>query len=53
MIFTSPIPLNQDHLRDDVTIPQFMLDDNHPLRAHRGPDRPWLVDVRDTQPLLH
>jgi 4-coumarate--CoA ligase len=46
MILTSSIPLHEEHLRDDVTIPQFILDDTHPLQSHRGPDRPWLIDVR-------
>lgn len=45
MIFTSSIPLREEHLRDDVTLPQFILDGSHPLRSHRGPDRPWLIDV--------
>ena len=33
-----------------MTVPQFILDDAHPLRSHRGPDRPWLVDVRQPFP---
>lgn len=51
MIFTSPGPeLNPEHLRDDLTIPQFILDSQHPLRAHRGANRPWFVDVRNLVP---
>ncbi|KAF8315906.1 phenylacetyl-CoA ligase [Clavulina sp. PMI_390] len=44
MIFTSALPLLPDHLRDDVTIPQFFLDSQHPLRPHRQPNNPWLID---------
>lgn len=44
MIFTSPVPLNHVHLRDDLTIPQFILDSTHPLRSHRASNRPWLID---------
>ncbi|KAF8315907.1 amp dependent CoA ligase [Clavulina sp. PMI_390] len=44
MIFTSALPLLPEHLRDDLTIPQFMLDSQHPLRAHRSPNNPWLID---------
>lgn len=53
MIFTSPGPaLNVDHLREDVTIPQFILDEQHPLRAHRGTNSPWFIDVCALRRLL-
>ncbi|KAF9515517.1 hypothetical protein BS47DRAFT_1293743 [Hydnum rufescens UP504] len=45
MIFTSegpPIP--ESSLRDDLTLPQFILDAHHHLRPQRGYNRPWFID---------
>ncbi|KAF8332096.1 amp dependent CoA ligase [Cantharellus anzutake] len=44
MIFTSNVQLPPGVLRDDLTIPQFILDSQHPLRPQRGNNRPWLID---------
>lgn len=44
MIFKGE-PLQEEHLRGALSIPQFILDTSHPLRPHRGPNRPWLIDV--------
>ncbi|KAI0634245.1 acetyl-CoA synthetase-like protein [Trametes polyzona] len=32
------------HIPDNVTIPQFILDSQHPLRPAADPQRPWLID---------
>lgn len=33
-----------EYPRDDLTIPQFMLDSTHPLRPKRDADSPWLIE---------
>ncbi|KAI0634258.1 hypothetical protein C8Q77DRAFT_1110746 [Trametes polyzona] len=32
------------HIPDDLTIPQFILDSQHPLRPAADPQRPWLIE---------
>ncbi|QRW11517.1 AMP binding enzyme [Ceratobasidium sp. AG-Ba] len=44
--FTSLVPALNDaeYPRDDMTIPQFMLDYPHPLRPARDVNSPWLIE---------
>lgn len=32
------------HIPDDLTVPQFILDEHHPLRPNRPDTCPWLIE---------
>ncbi|KAF7347624.1 4-coumarate--CoA ligase-like 1 [Mycena venus] len=52
MHFTSPkdsTPL--PHIPDDLTLPQFFLDFNHPARPVRPPGVPWLIEDQTARPI--
>ncbi|KAJ7062336.1 acetyl-CoA synthetase-like protein [Mycena amicta] len=37
-------PMGAPHIPDDLTIPQFLFDYEHPIRMPRSPETPWIVD---------
>ncbi|KAL4257832.1 hypothetical protein AB1N83_009460 [Pleurotus pulmonarius] len=43
-VFRAPTSSGEaPHIPDDLTIPQFILDNHHPIRPHRPNGVPWLV----------
>ncbi|KAJ7152698.1 hypothetical protein C8R43DRAFT_1003345 [Mycena crocata] len=42
--YTSPVH-TVPHFPEDLTIPQFLFDYQHPIRLHRESGIPWLVDA--------
>ncbi|KAJ7185242.1 amp dependent CoA ligase [Mycena filopes] len=51
MIYTSPMD-SVPYFPDDLTLPQFLLDYEHPIRLAREPETPWLIDGRTGRSLL-
>ncbi|KAJ7926028.1 amp dependent CoA ligase [Mycena leptocephala] len=43
----TPLP----HIPDDLTLPQFFLDFNHPARPVRPPGVPWLIEDHTARPI--
>ncbi|KAJ7087682.1 phenylacetyl-CoA ligase [Mycena belliarum] len=49
--FTSPMH-TIPYFPEDLTLPQFLLDYHHPIRLHRDPSSPWIVDAVTGTPRL-
>ncbi|KAF8315902.1 amp dependent CoA ligase [Clavulina sp. PMI_390] len=44
MLFKAALPFDQRHLRPGLTLPQFFLDNTHPLQPYRSDSKPWVID---------